>query len=101
MPKIAEYELGTYTGRRYFLVVTVWPDRHNVEDFAVVLHYRDTKTLENVQIARIDTEHGQTHFDRLFEEGVPKEPFDGDVWDAWEYLATHWQKYARRYEQQR
>lgn len=75
--------LGFYRGRVYYLTVRVAPSLNNVRDFAAVIYYSPGNDPERkIQIARIDTTHGYTHFDRLFRRGQPKERVDEDVWDA-------------------
>jgi hypothetical protein len=44
--------------------------------------FRDTADGENVQIARIDTEHGYTHFDRLYRRDQAEDPIDMGFWTA-------------------
>lgn len=96
-----EYELGSYNGKTYELFAKPLVDWDNPERFVVTIKYRDPHTLETVEVARIDNKaHGHTHFDRLFEPGNPKEPFDGDIWDACKHLERNWRKYARRHETQ-
>lgn len=49
------YDLGTYKSRRYFLGRRAEPNEQAPEEFAVVVYYRDAKTKENVEVARVDT----------------------------------------------
>ena len=41
-------------------------------------------------VARIDTEHGYTHFDRLYRRDQPKDPIDLDFWAAWAHMEANW-----------
>ena len=50
---------------------------------------------ERTQIARIDTNHGYTHIDKLYSERQESEPLDVDVWAAHEHLKSNWKRYAR------
>lgn len=57
-------------------------------------------TSESIQIARIDTAHGYTHFDRLYRRDEPKEELDLDFGEAIELLEENWRTYASSYERQ-
>jgi hypothetical protein len=91
--------LGRYRGRPYFLSVRVDPDLNDPTEFAVVVHY-ERSNGERVQIARIDTEHGYTHFDRLYRREQPKDPVDMNIWAAWDHMEENWRTYARSYERE-
>jgi hypothetical protein len=91
------HELGIYAGNRYLLSVRA-DDFNEPDDFCVTLYYKDAETDENIEVARIDTAHGYTHIDRLYRRDEPKEEFDGNVWDACEYLEENWRDFARSYE---
>lgn len=91
-------ELETYRGRKYFLRIRADPGFNNPEDFAVVIYYRDAETGENEQIARVDTSHGYTHFDREYHREQPKEKVDWSLWEAVEKLRSNWRTYAEGYE---
>ncbi len=101
MPEKYTSLLGHYEDRPYFLTVRVSPNFNHIADFAVTVHYNDTETESEVQIVRIDTAHGFTHFDKLFRPDEPKVPFDGTIWDAIDYLSDNWRRYAERYENNR
>lgn len=62
--------LGVYRGRRYYLTTRVTPSVNTVEEFSVVVYYRNLRTGSSVQIARIDTSHGFVHFNRLYDVSV-------------------------------
>lgn len=91
--------LGNRDGRAYELTVRVSPSFDRVLDFAVVVHYSSTGTADReIQIARIDTAHGQTHFDRLYRRDQPKERIDVDVWEAATLLEKNWRTYAESFD---
>lgn len=73
-----EFELGEYDGRVYFLAARARPDFDTPEKFAATVYYNDSETESNVEIARIDTTHGHTHFDKLYRRDEPKERLDVD-----------------------
>lgn len=92
------YELGTYEGRRYFLGGRAEPTAQRPEQFSVSVYYRDPETKSNVEIARVDTAHGYTHFDQLYRRDENKEPVDWSYWEAIERLLENWRVYAENYE---
>ncbi len=94
-----EERVGTYRGRPYFVRIRVTPGFNTPEEFAVVCYY-ESRMGENVQIARIDTEHGYTHFDRLYRRDEPKEPVEMDFWEAWTRMRNNWRTYAKSHEHQ-
>lgn len=89
--------LGRYRGRPYFLSLRAEPGVNDPEEFAVVLYY-DTTEGERVQVARIDTDHGYTHIDRLYRRDEPKDPVDLDFFGAWDHVKDTWRTYAEEYE---
>lgn len=95
MAKEVTWELGTYGQRTYQLTIRVDPNFDLVEEFSVVLHYRNAPSDSSIHIARIDTSHGFVHFDPLYRRDQPKEPIDVDVWEAAERLEANWRRYAR------
>jgi len=74
------------------------PDINDVVKFAVTIHYYDTDADETVEIARIDTAHGVTHFDKLFRRDQPKERLDIAHPEAEKRLRENWRQYARSYD---
>lgn len=92
--------LGYYGNRPYFLTVRATPNLYQPRDFAVVLHYRDPGTDSEIEIARIDTAHGHTHFDKLYRRDQPKEPLDVGLWEAIEMLRNNWRRYAESYDRE-
>lgn len=98
MAEHVTWTLGSYRGQPYYLTVRVTPSFDEAEDFSVTVHYADPSTEETVQVARIDTDHGYTHFDRLYRRDRPKDPIDVDVWEAATLLEENWRRYARSFE---
>jgi hypothetical protein len=90
--------LGTYRGHEYLLRVRVEPSFDAPEEFAGVVYHRDPDAGENVEIARIDTAHGFTHFDRLYRRDQPKERVDWGLWEAVRRLRENWRTYAESFE---
>lgn len=99
MERFYGYKLGQYVGREYSLSVSGAPDINDIEEFAVTIHYYDTDADETVEIARIDTAHGVTHFDKLFRRDQPKEELDVNYLEAEMRLRENWRRYARSYAQ--
>lgn len=91
-------ELETYRGRKYFMEIRADPGFNTPEDFAVVVYYRDAEASENRQIARVDTSHGFTHFDKVYRRDEPKEEVDGGLWEAVRQLQENWRTYAESFE---
>jgi hypothetical protein len=91
--------LGRYRDRPYFLSVRAEPGLNDPEEFAFVVHYERPEG-ERVQVARIDTEHGYTHFDRLYRRDQAKDPIDMDFWEVWDYMEANWRTYAQSYERE-
>ncbi|MDY6774352.1 MAG: hypothetical protein SVS85_04075 [Candidatus Nanohaloarchaea archaeon] len=97
--KLLQERLGTHKGRIYIIRGEAEPSFNDIQSFYITVFYRKTETRENIQIARIDTSHDETHMDRLFEDPVEKEPLPSTgFWEAYERLKENWEKYARRYE---
>lgn len=99
MDRFYNYKLGTYAEREYVLSVNGAPSIDNVEEFAVTVHFYDETTEETVEIARIDTAHGEAHFDKLFRRDQPKEPLDVNYLEAEELLRENWRRYAESYQE--
>lgn len=89
--------LGTFRDRTYYLTIRVTPSFNDVEEFSATVHYSDPATDREIQIARIDTEHGYTHFDRLYRRDQQKDPIDVDVWEAATLLEENWRQYAESF----
>jgi hypothetical protein len=99
MTESRSYTLGAYGGRDYILALRANPGFGNPEGFAVTVYFRDELSDTNVQIARIDTADGFTHFDRLYRRDEQKDPVDLSLWEAVEELSENWRTYAKMYDQ--
>jgi predicted transcriptional regulator len=69
------YPLGEYRGQKNHIHVHAEPDLNAIEEFLVTVCY-NTPPDESIEIVRIDTAHGFTHFDKLYRRGTPKEEVD-------------------------
>lgn len=98
MTRKLTYFLGEREDRPYFLVVRATPHFEQAEEFAVVVYYNDPMSEQRVEIARIDTAHGFTRFDKLYRRDRPKEPLDLEFWAAVDLLDSNWRRYADRYD---
>lgn len=98
MERFYGYKLGTHAAREYSLSVSGAPSINDIEEFAVTVHYYDNDADETIEIARIDTAHGVTHFDKLFRRDQPKEELDVDYLGAEKRLRENWRRYARSYD---
>lgn len=75
------------------------PNFDRVREFAAILYFTgDDDTGQKIQIARIDTTHGYTHFDRLYRRDQPKEEIDVTVWEASALIEDNWRTYAESYD---
>jgi hypothetical protein len=92
------YPLGQYRGRKYHIHVHAEPDLNEIEAFSVTVYYNELPD-ETVEIARIDTAHGFTHFDKLYRRNTPKKKVDADCFEAEEQLRDNWRRYAESYRE--
>lgn len=109
MNRLRTLDLGPYRGREFFATIFVEPDPadsdafthpEDAEQWGISIHFQPDVPYEpHVEVARIDTAHGQPHFDRLFEQGQPKEWLGADYSyeDARRDLLSNWKQYADRY----
>ena len=74
-------------------------DTHVPIDAPVIVFYRDAQREANVEIVRVDTDHGYTHIDRLYRHDEPKERVDWDFWEACTRLKRNWGTYARSFDE--
>jgi hypothetical protein len=93
-----EYDLGTYKQHRYFLRLRADPNFENIDDFAVTIYYKDAQKEERIQIARVDTSHGYTHFDRLYRRDEPKDTVDWGLWETVEQFNSEWRTWAESHD---
>jgi hypothetical protein len=98
MTETVTYDLGRYRSRTYILHGEDSSPHAPSDDFVVTVYYRDEERDENVEIARVDTAHGFTHFDRLYRRGEPKERVEWDFWEAMDHLDRNWRTYAESFE---
>lgn len=98
MTESRSYTLGEYGGRDYILALRADPGFNELEEFAVTVYFRDELSDANIQIARIDTADGFTHFDRLYRRDEQKDPVDLGLWEAVEKLSENWRTYAQSFE---
>lgn len=89
--------LGRYRGQPYFLSLRAEPGLNDPAEFAVVLYFSTTDG-DRRQVARIDTDHGYTHIDRLYRRDEAKDPLDVDFFEAWDHMTERWRTYAGEYE---
>jgi hypothetical protein len=89
------YPLGQYRGQKYH--VHAEPDLNEIEAFSVTVYYNAAE--KTVEIARIDTAHEFTHFDKLYRRGAPKKKVDFDCFEAEEHLRNNWRRYAESYRE--
>jgi hypothetical protein len=87
-----------YRGRLYFLHGWAEPSEQQPDEFSVNIHYKDAEAEETIQVARVDTSHGYTHFDQLYRRDQPKKEVDWGYWEAFEKLSENWRTYAENYE---
>lgn len=109
MDKLRTLNLSPYRGRDFFATVFVEPDPEEFEAFrmpddadewGITLHFQpDDPFGSHVEIARIDTDHGEPHFDRLYEPDQPKEWLGADYTyeEARRDLLSNWRQYAEQY----
>jgi len=91
-------ELGTHRGRRYFLRGRADPTDKQPDDFSVTVYYKDASRNEHIEVARVDTAHGYTHFDKLYRRDQPKDAVDWTYWEAVTELMENWRTYAQNYD---
>ncbi|ERH02068.1 MAG: hypothetical protein J07HN6_01633 [Halonotius sp. J07HN6] len=111
MHKLRTLSLPTYRGREFFFTVFVEPDPTPFESFSVPadadqwgmsIHFQPDDPYEShVEVARIDTSHGEPHFDHLYASTQRKEwlgheyTFD----DARQRLLSNWRAYADQFSE--
>jgi hypothetical protein len=111
MHKLRTLNLPPHRGRDFFATIFVEPDprefdsfeiRDDAEQWGISIHFQPATPYEShVEVARIDTEHGEPHFDRLYESDQRKQWLDHDYTfqEAREDLLTNWRDYADQYLQ--
>lgn len=91
------YKLGSFRDHEFSLRVSASPSLDDVKEFAVIVYY-SLSTGETVEIARVDTAHGYTHFDRIYRRDQPKDPVDWNWQEAEDELRENWRSYAESYD---
>ena len=111
MHKLRTLTLPPHRGRDFFATIFVEPDPAESESFTVPgdaeqwgmsIHFQPDDPYESqVEVARIDTAHGEPHFDRLYEPGQRKEWLGQSYTyhDAQNDLLSNWRTYADQYFQ--
>lgn len=111
MHRLRTLNLPPYRGRDFFATIFVEPDPETVDGFSVpedadgwgiCIHFQPDAPYEShVEVARIDTEHGEPHFDHLYESEQRKEWLGQDYTyeEARRNLLSNWREYADQYFQ--
>jgi len=109
MHKLRTLNLPPHRGRDFFVTVFVEPDPDEFGSFdpsddarhwGISVHFQpDDPYSSHVEVARIDTDHGEPHFDRLYEPDRCKDWLGQDYTyeDARRELLSNWREYADRY----
>ena len=109
MHKLRTINLPPHRGRDFFATVFVEPNPaafdgfdpgRDAEQWGISIHFQpDDPYASHVEVARIDTTHGEPHFDRLHEPDQPKKWLGQDYTydDARHELFAHWREYADQY----
>lgn len=109
MEKLRTLHLPAHRGWDFFLTVFVEPDPREFDSFEIPsdtaqwglsLHFLPAEpSKQHVEVARIDTAHGEPHFHRLFEPTQPTE-WLGDFYTyetSRRAILANWREYADRY----
>lgn len=111
MYKLRTLNLPPHRGRDFFATTFVEPDPtqfdaftvpRDAEQWGLSIHFQpDDPQGSHVEIARIDTEHGEPHFDRLYEQDQRKDWLGKDYTyeQARQDLLSNWREYADRFFQ--
>ena len=111
MYKLRTLNLPPHRGRDFFVTIFVEPDPSTVDSFSILgdadewgitIHFQPDAPYEShVEVARIDTKHGEPHFDHLYESGQRKEWLGQDYTyeEARRDLLSNWREYADQYLQ--
>lgn len=109
MFKLRTLNLPPHRGRDFFATTFVEPDpdsfdsfsiRQHADQWGLSIHFQpDTPYTNHVEVARIDTRHGEAHFDRLFEPNQRKEWLGAEYTydDARRTLLVDWRGYADQF----
>ena len=109
MHRLRTLNLPPHRGRDFFATVFVEPApadfdsfdlSNDPEQWGMSVHFQpDDQYASQVEVARIDTAHGEPHFDRLYEPDQRKEWLGQDYAyeDARRDLLSNWREYADRF----
>ena len=109
MHKLRTLNLPPHRGRDFFATVFVEPDPDNFDGFdplvdaeqwGIGIHFQpEDPYASHVEVVRIDTEHGEPHFDRLYEPDQQKDWLGQDYTfeDARRELLSNWREYADQF----
>lgn len=109
MYKLRTLNLPPHRGRDFFVTVFVEPDPteddafelpDDAQQWGISIHFQpDSPHASHVEVARIDTTHGEPHFDRLYEPDQHKEWLGHNYTyeDARQTLLTNWRSYADQF----
>lgn len=109
MHRLRTLGLGPHRGREFFATVFVEPDPRefdsfdpstDAEEWGISIHFQpDDRHASQVEVARIDTAHGEPHFDRLYEPEQRKDWLGQDYTyeAARRELLSNWREYADRF----
>ena len=109
MYRLRTLNLPPHRGRDFFATIFVEPDPDEFESFempadakewGITIHFQPDEPFEShVEVARIDTRHGEPHFDRLYESDQPKSWLGANYTyeDARQDLLSNWRRYADQY----
>lgn len=109
MHHLRTLNLPPHRGRDFFATIFVEPDPDEYDSFTLPddaeqwgmsIHFQPAEPYEShVEVARIDTAHGEPHFDRLYEPDQRKEWLGDDYTydDARQVLLSNWRAYADQF----
>lgn len=106
MHALRTISLGPHSGREFFATVFVEPDPSEFDSFVmpsdadqwgISVHFQPDNPFDShVEVARIDTNHGEPHFDHLYEHDQRKEWLGQNYTyaEARRELLSNWRTYA-------
>ena len=99
MTRSVTYDLGEYRSQTYVLHGEDSSPHAPPDNFVVTVYYRDGELDRNIEIARVDTSHGDVHFDRLYRRNEPKDwGIEWDFWESMNRLSQNWRTYAESFD---
>lgn len=109
MYQLRTLNLPPYRGRDFFATIFVEPDPDEFDSFSmpadaehwgISIHFQPNDPYgSQVEVARIDTEHGEPHFDHLYEPDERKEWLGQNYTyeEARRDLLSNWREYADQF----